>query len=89
MNGESVKIEECPKAAVPWKIFIWVIGIIFLVFSISAAAINSIVSESREKTEKNSTDIVDIKVFMGKADTTFQNIDKTLIRLEEVIKNQK
>ena len=81
---------------VSWRVFTWVIGVILLLFSIafgiigsSNSSINKNIDNNAAKINKNSEDIVDIKVFMGKANTTFENIDKTLLEIKADLKSRK
>lgn len=62
---------------VPWIIFVFVISVsVFLFNNISG------------QVKTNTNDITDIKVFMGKADTTFKNINETLTEIKADLKSK-
>jgi hypothetical protein len=80
MEGETNKNGN-GNGNVKWTVFVWTIGVILLLFSIGFGTVASYGSQ----TEKMKEDITDIKVFMGRADITFSNLDKTLLEIKVAI----
>jgi len=77
------------KRFVRWQIFVWAIGVILLLFSVSFGVISNGNTNNKEQLNETKTDVnelkkdnTDFKVFMGATGETLKNIDKTLIRIE-------
>jgi len=74
---ENDKLYECEKelkSKVSWKVFIWAISIIFLLFSATFGMINSAMGEVNGTTK----DIVDIKIGIQELKTDVKWIKQKL-----------
>ena len=81
------------KRFVRWQIFIWAIGVILLLFSVSFGVISNGNTNNKEQLSETKTDVNELKkdstnfkVFMGATGETLKNIDKTLIEIKTELK---
>ena len=84
-NGNGKKVS--------WTIFVWVIGVVLLLFGVAFSIIGSN-SAQMDKTsasvvsqvDKNRTDIGEIKVFIGATSESLKNINQTLLEIKQEMK---
>ena len=63
---------------VPWAVFAWAIGIMFLIFTIFSGIIFGIQSQTKE----NGDDIIDLQVLSARVDEKFNAIMDRLDKIE-------
>ncbi len=88
-------VEPIINGNVKWKVFIWAFGVVLVLFGITFTAITAgdsglsdKVKDAEKGTQKNTDDMVDVKVFIGSTNEILKNINTNIEEIKEDLKNK-
>ena len=78
---------------VKWKVFVWIMGVILLLFSVAFGIIgstngglNNSIKDNTAKIDKNSNDLIEVKVFIAATNEILKNINQNLSEIKTELK---